>query len=88
MDVSEIKLDGAGIPYLPICSVVAIPTETELHRFQNVKNTVWIEEDLSLPSTAGGKKGLIKITGYYGGNETLRFVGRTVPSALFAWQVL
>lgn len=28
---------------------VATPTETELHRLQNVKNTVWIDEDPSPP---------------------------------------
>ena len=36
---------GAGIPYFPVRSVVAKPTETELHRIQNVKNIFWIEED-------------------------------------------
>jgi len=52
LDVSEKSLAGTGIPYLPVHNVVAILTETELYRLQKVKNTVWIEEDSSLHSTA------------------------------------
>jgi hypothetical protein len=46
----ENTLASAGFPYLPVRSLVAIPTDTELHRLQNVTNTVWIEEGLSLPA--------------------------------------
>jgi len=52
----ENTLAGAGIPYLPVRSVVAIPTETELHRLKNVKYMIWIEEDPSLPPPSTEKK--------------------------------